>query len=1487
MKQNLPCAEEEEEEQMSRTDAQNPVQPLPDDVASTPIPESYPSGCFSDEDSDGTIDHNDDDSSYRNDDDDERDDDMDYHSDDNYKKNKDMDKKTKKNTKNKTVSGIVEKSPNEEVNDTTVGNTVDGSTKTTTTTINNNDNNNNKTKSSNTKTTKTTKTKTTSDTADKDKNKNKDKDNNEETRKVSAKTKKQETEIARHDDVWKIRMSQLVAHLDQHSAWPQYADIKSSPLYKWLSKVRAKKREGNLAPERVKQLEDLGFTWSGDHRRIPFDRSWLPIDEDENPSLDIEIPETVKSGNWNESRHDLYWKSMFPQLLAYLEEHKVWPSKDKGSTMALYTWLCSMRGSYRAGKLSPERAKQLEDLGFLWYGYFGGIPYRPPGSDVDVDTDGEVEKSEHTIEHRPNETFFEYRHRAHWNKMFPQLMAHLEKHKVWPQKKNPKAKSLYVWLCSTRDSYRAGKLTAEEVKLLDDLGYAWEGVTSGMPFRPGQPPLKQDDIERSNTVYTENGRVYHSLEEKYREQWEEDYSKLTSYLGNHKTWPSPGTPESTHLYNWLKRQRNGFRRGQLSPDEMKRLNDLGFPWEGNLQGIPFCPPTPQSNNGSCADANKDSTKDNSTAILSNQNVPIHPVQFNLVQKWDRNLAAVIAYLEEHKVWPRTSPVSSKRLYTWLNKTRNKCREGKLFPDQVKRLEDLGFRWEGPYSGRPYRPRKSLAPKDGTAKDNNNDTGSQTDEPWNLFRHRQRWNLTFPKVLTYLKKHKVWPGASDPESKSMHEWLTSLRLHYRSGKLLPGEVEQLENHGFVWEGPFEGIPYRPRPSPPDDDACAIITNRGKGNNSRVPVYKLIHRKCWEAMLAKVVAYLEKKKIWPEHRAPDSRPLNLWLASMREKYRAGKLFPEQVKQLEDIGFPWEGVFSGVPYTPRRLPSSKDDGVDDSKGDDTTAEENDSPPINAAQLYRREMWDHTYAELITELEKTKLWPRKNSKRTKYLNSWLKTQRRNFGEGRLAERRKNKLDDIGFPWVGDFGGMPYSPRKSDSSQDGPTNNDAQPDHQKNPPKFHRYGTAIRKESWDKRYNELVSYLGKHKKWPKCSGRKSKPMYAWLRTQRHRKRRGKLLAREIKQLDDIGFLWEGPYSETPWHPREPHMVTSAPTDQDISVRPGQDPDKPTDDVKDNSDNRNNDSKNNHKNNKDDDYESSDDYLDDEESDYHDDEESVDDCYGQNNNDDNEGEEEIDCEKVNNNNENDQDEESRWDEWNTVKHETDSDNDDRSSCSDSSYRDSDDDEEDAAVGSQKQELYSTQQDPSHATIPVITSSSVEAQIGDELSQHNQDAIVPDRTESTVLPAQQQDAIRTTVARLPSSDEEDHQTVSGVSPLESVSLWLSNRQTQLRRVSDEKPRKLDAAGLSCITTTGGNVDQQGDVDEDDRKIAATDDNGIFDDPQADNKMSMTNSPGTVEHAVRQEPDACGSSSPGSRKRRGIDPPESRLSKKGKNMKAVAV
>ena len=435
----------------------------------------------------------------------------------------------------------------------------------------------------------------------------------------------------------------------------------------------------------------------------------------------------------------------------------------------------------------------------------------------------------------------------------------------------------------------------------------------------------------------------------------------------------------------------------------------------------------------------------------------------------------------------------------------------------------------------------------------------------------------------------------------------------------------------------------------------------------------------------------------------------------------------------------------------------------------------------------------------------------------------------------------------------MPYCPREPPSHQEDVTDDDKDKNNsqdvpQENKPGFNVYEHCHRL-AWHRTYTKLVAYLNTYGNWPHYTDREHKTLFTWLYRQRDHYRSGKLSDEEKKKLNDIGFSWKGSFSKGGWRPRDKRIATSSTNDQGSSTPSIPSPEQPVDVVMDTSNDCNNNNNNNNNPNHEANYENFD------------------------------------------HSKNNQNEGNNRNERNETKHDDDDDNDGNyhhddlsSCCSDIVYNHSDDEDEDEKCQDEEDEGVDTniQQVSSHPIVPVVTSSRGAAQNGGQPSQQNQDTIVADTIASSSIPLQQS-TIRTTVARLPTGDEEDHRALSGISGLESVSLWVANQQIQLRRVSEEELRQLDQTGvpsldLPPITTMGIGGDRQVDVGEGDRKVSATGVNGIVGDAREDETRVIANSPTPGEHVVQQEPDGCGSSSPRSRNRRRMDPPESHVSKR---------
>jgi hypothetical protein len=129
------------------------------------------------------------------------------------------------------------------------------------------------------------------------------------------------------------------------------------------------------------------------------------------------------------------------------------------------------------------------------------------------------------------------------------------------------------------------------------------------------------------------------------EKWEEGYAALIKFRKKegHCRVTRSTIINGLNLGNWVLHQRQ--KKRHLSPDQVKRLEDMGFSWD------PFA------------------------------------------EQWEEGYAALVKFRkkEGHCRIKRGTVVNGLNLGSWVLKQRQKMRH--LSPDQVKRLEDMGFSWD--------------------------------------------------------------------------------------------------------------------------------------------------------------------------------------------------------------------------------------------------------------------------------------------------------------------------------------------------------------------------------------------------------------------------------------------------------------------------------------------------------------------------------------------------------------------------------------------------------------------------------------------------------------------------------------------------------------------------------------------------------------------------------------------------------------------------
>ena len=185
---------------------------------------------------------------------------------------------------------------------------------------------------------------------------------------------------------WQIMYERLQEYHVLEKDWPSASEGR---LGLWCHTQRMAWKRGTLPVDRVRQLEAIGFEWEC---------------------------------------HDSQWLKQYKKLTAFYHERGRWPKRGEGS---LSTWCNTQRQARKNGRLTKERIRRLDAIGFVW----------------------------------------EYDLEKEWQRQYNALKAFREKNGRWP--KTTEAGNLGTWCVTQRKFRREGSLSAERTALLDAIGFVW------------------------------------------------------------------------------------------------------------------------------------------------------------------------------------------------------------------------------------------------------------------------------------------------------------------------------------------------------------------------------------------------------------------------------------------------------------------------------------------------------------------------------------------------------------------------------------------------------------------------------------------------------------------------------------------------------------------------------------------------------------------------------------------------------------------------------------------------------------------------------------------------------------------------------------------------------------------------------------------------------------------------------------------------------
>jgi len=297
------------------------------------------------------------------------------------------------------------------------------------------------------------------------------------------------------------------------------------------------------------------------------------------------------------------WERMFKVLRYFQQAHGHCDVPPNARRNSLACWLRKQRADARAGRLLPKRFQRLEALGVALGGSHGS-------------------RAEH--QNRWDEL---------WNSRFAQLIefkkrfGHCDVPCHWP-----KDRLLGHWVSNQRSFRNKGWLNQERIARLDKLGFRWIAR-----FNREAPPVS----------FRTHVRALDQL-------WDARFAALVRYQKKHgHCHVRPGDGPGRSLSKWVIRCRSEARRGALRADRRRRLDQLGFPWEGG--------------------------------------------RYHLRVSWETKFAQLVAHKERYGHcdvpchWPK-----NRVLGHWVSNQRSFRKKGWLSQERIDRLQQIGFRWCAPF-----------------------------------------------------------------------------------------------------------------------------------------------------------------------------------------------------------------------------------------------------------------------------------------------------------------------------------------------------------------------------------------------------------------------------------------------------------------------------------------------------------------------------------------------------------------------------------------------------------------------------------------------------------------------------------------------------------------------------------------------------------------------------------------------------------------------
>ncbi len=634
------------------------------------------------------------------------------------------------------------------------------------------------------------------------------------------------------------------------------------------------------------------------------------------------------------------WMQKYQKLKEYQKEHgniDVPQSYEKDG-IKLGIWLNNQRQAYKGigtGKITEEQIKLLNDLGIKWQvrderwnDYYQLLKeYQEEHGNIDVpyfyEKDGMKlgvwlrsqrlaykgigtgRITEEQIE-LLNYLGIKWQVRDEtWNRYYQLLKGYQEEHGNIdvPYFYEKNGMKLGVWLSSQRQAYKGigtGKITEEQIKLLNDLGIKWQ---------------VRD------------------------ERWNDYYQLLKEYQEEHGNIDVPYSYKKNEmkLGVWLRSQRlayKGIGTGKITEEQIELLNDLEMNWQvrdeiwnryyqllkeyqekhGNID-VPYAYKKNEMKLGVWLRSQRLAYKGIGTGKITEEQIELLNdlgMNWQIRDKiWNRYYQLLKEYQEEHGNIdvPQHYEKDGMKLGKWLSAQRQAYKgigTNKITEEQIELLNHLRIKWQvrDETWNRYYQLLKEYQEKHGNIdvpqsyeKDGIKlgiwlrsqrraykeiGTGKITEEQIELLNHlgmkwqiRDKiWNDYYQLLKEYQEKHGNIdvPRSYEKDGMKLGKWLSAQRQAYKgigTNKITEEQIKLLNHLGIKWQ---------------------------------------VRDEIWNDYYQLLKEYQEKHGNIdvPQSYEKDGIKLGIWLGRQRQAYKeigTGKISKKQIELLNHLGIKWQ--------------------------------------------------------------------------------------------------------------------------------------------------------------------------------------------------------------------------------------------------------------------------------------------------------------------------------------------------------------------------------------------------------------------------------------------------------------------------------------------------------------------------------------------------------------------------------------------------------